>query len=127
VGRAVIVGYSMGGPVALLVWRRHPELVAGLVLEATGLQFSSTPLQRWAWRLLGLGGILLRWPTGRMILLRAGGALKDIPDELLAYRAWADGEFRRNDPLEVVEAGRALSRFDARPFAGSIDVPTASV
>jgi len=125
--KAVAVGYSMGGPVALELWRRHRELVAGLVLEATGLQFSSTPLQQTAWRMLGVGGVLLRWPTGRMVLFRLGGALREIPDELLAYRGWADGEFRRNDPLEVVEAGRALSRFDARPFARSVDVPTSVV
>src|SRR5215470_14844889 len=35
VQNAIIVGYSMGGPVAQLVWRRHPELVSGLVLAAT--------------------------------------------------------------------------------------------
>ena len=26
---AIVVGYSMGGPVAQLLWRRHPERVAG--------------------------------------------------------------------------------------------------
>ena len=25
-GPAIVVGYSMGGPVAQLLWRRHPEL-----------------------------------------------------------------------------------------------------
>src|SRR6266511_3671793 len=34
--KAVAVGYSMGGPVALELWRRHRELVAGLVLVTTG-------------------------------------------------------------------------------------------
>ena len=29
---AVVVGYSMGGPIAQLLWHRHPESVAGLVL-----------------------------------------------------------------------------------------------
>ncbi|MGH9183866.1 MAG: alpha/beta fold hydrolase [Acidimicrobiales bacterium] len=33
VGPAIVCGFSMGGPVALLVWDRHPERVAGLVLE----------------------------------------------------------------------------------------------
>jgi pimeloyl-ACP methyl ester carboxylesterase len=127
VDRAVLVGYSMGGPVALELWRRHPDLVSGLVLEATGLEFASTQLQQTAWRLLGATGVLLRWPTGRMILLRVGGGLEDLPGELLTFRGWADGEFRRNDPMEMVEAGRALSRFDARSYASTVDVPTAVV
>jgi pimeloyl-ACP methyl ester carboxylesterase len=33
--RLTVVGYSMGGMVAQLLWRRHPERVAGLVLCAT--------------------------------------------------------------------------------------------
>jgi pimeloyl-ACP methyl ester carboxylesterase len=101
--------------------------VAGLVLEATGMQFASTSLQRRAWRLLGAMGVLLRWPTGRMVLFRLGGSLDDVPPEILEFRGWADGEFRRNDPVEMVEAGRALSRFDARPYASEVDVPTAVV
>src|SRR5947207_2880577 len=39
---AVVAGYSMGGPIALMTARRHPELVAGLVLCATSLDFSSS-------------------------------------------------------------------------------------
>jgi pimeloyl-ACP methyl ester carboxylesterase len=62
-----------------------------------------------------------------MVLLRLGGGLEEVSGDLLSIRGWADGEFRRNDPLEMVEAGRALSRFDARPFAGRVDVPTAVV
>jgi 3-oxoadipate enol-lactonase len=126
--RAVVVGYSMGGPIALLTWRRHRDLVAGLVLEATGLRFDSTPLQRFAWRTLGLMGVLLRWPTGRIVLLRiGGGGIEDVPEELFRYGAWADGEFRRNDPAEMVEAGRALAHFNATSFASSVDVPIAVV
>lgn len=33
--RAMVVGLSMGGYVALELWRQHPELVAGLVLANT--------------------------------------------------------------------------------------------
>ncbi|HEY2427422.1 MAG TPA: alpha/beta fold hydrolase, partial [Acidimicrobiales bacterium] len=33
--RFIVVGYSLGGPVAQMVWRRHPERVQGLVLAAT--------------------------------------------------------------------------------------------
>jgi 3-oxoadipate enol-lactonase len=125
--RAIVVGYSLGGPVSMLLWRRHSDLVAGLVLEATAMEWSGTRRERLAWRTLGLIGFLLRWPTGRIVLLRAMGGVRDLPTGLLPYRAWADGEFRRNDPMEVAEAGRALAAFDARPFAPSIDVPTAVV
>jgi 3-oxoadipate enol-lactonase len=37
VAPALVVGYSMGGPVAQLLARRHPERVAGIVLCATAL------------------------------------------------------------------------------------------
>src|SRR5581483_4027387 len=37
--RVIPVGYSMGGPIAQLTWRRHPSRVAGLVLCATARNF----------------------------------------------------------------------------------------
>ena len=43
---ATFVGYSMGGPIAQLIWRRHPDRVAGLVLCATAADFTMTP-ERW--------------------------------------------------------------------------------
>ena len=46
VDRVIPVGYSMGGPVALLAARRHPDRVPGIVLCATSARFSdddSTP------------------------------------------------------------------------------------
>jgi pimeloyl-ACP methyl ester carboxylesterase len=125
--KAVVVGYSLGGPVASLLWRRHPELVAGLVLEATAMEWNFSWRERVVWRLMGLLGVMLRWPTGRIALLRMMGGLEDVPADLLSFRQWADGEFRRNDPMEMAEAGRALGHYDARSFAGSIDVPTAVV
>ena len=35
VGPVVAVGYSMGGPIALHLTRRHPDVVAGIVVQAT--------------------------------------------------------------------------------------------
>ena len=49
------VGYSMGGPVAQLVWRRHPERVTGLVLCATAPYFAGRRTERRM--LLGLSGL----------------------------------------------------------------------
>jgi 3-oxoadipate enol-lactonase len=39
VDRFIPVGYSMGGPIAQLVWRRHPTRVRGMVLCATAAVF----------------------------------------------------------------------------------------
>ena len=40
-GKVIAAGYSMGGPVAQLLRRRHPDKVAGLVLCATAPAFSA--------------------------------------------------------------------------------------
>ena len=45
-GPVIAVGYSMGGPVAQLLWRRHPELVSGLVLCATSYRFVNGARER---------------------------------------------------------------------------------
>lgn len=37
-GPVVLVGYSMGASICLLLWQRHRHLTAGLVLVATALQ-----------------------------------------------------------------------------------------
>ena len=47
--------------------------------------------------------------------------------ELEAHVPWMLAEMRRTDTRAVVEAGRALRDFDARPFASTIDVPAAMV
>src|SRR3954470_6124457 len=45
-GPAVVVGYSMGGPIAQLLALRHPDLVAGVVLSATARDFRGGPADR---------------------------------------------------------------------------------
>ena len=55
--RVIVAGYSMGGAVAMLMWKRRPDLVAGLVLSATALEWRSRPRERvlcahlscWTW------------------------------------------------------------------------------
>src|SRR5437016_3568619 len=47
-GPVIAVGYSMGGPVAMLLCRRHPELVHGMVLCATASHFAVTSLEQLA-------------------------------------------------------------------------------
>ena len=120
----VAVGYSMGGPITLLLWQRHRDLVKGMVLQATSLEFSGTRKERLSWRFIVP---MSRW-FGRPRLLR-WGIKRIIPrgHEMARYVPWLMGEMRRNDAWMIGEAATALSKFDARGFAHTVDVPTSFV
>ncbi len=55
VERFIPVGYSMGGPIAQLMWRRHPDNVVGLVLCATAPYFAGRREKRLG--MMGLTGL----------------------------------------------------------------------
>ncbi len=124
---SVVVGYSMGGSVGLLQWRRHPDTVAGLVLQSTGLQWRASTRERLLW--LGMATVEhgLRFGTPPGLTARYLRMATDQNPDLGTYVPWLRAEVRRSDPTAIAAAGRALSTFDARPFAGAIDVPTAVV
>jgi 3-oxoadipate enol-lactonase len=44
--RFIATGYSTGGLIAQLLWRRHPDLTSGLVLCASSRNFLGTPAER---------------------------------------------------------------------------------
>jgi pimeloyl-ACP methyl ester carboxylesterase len=126
-GPAVVVGYSMGGSVALLLWHRHASAVAGLVLEATALQWRSSPRDRLLWSGMAAAEYAFRLGSPRGLTERY---LRDAADQSPGVRpqaSWMKAEIRRGNPGDIAAAGRALSVFDARSFAGRIDVPTAVV
>ena len=54
--RLILIGYSMGGPISLHLWNRHRDLVAGIVVEATALEWRDSRRERLTWRTLGLLG-----------------------------------------------------------------------
>lgn len=123
---AIAVGYSMGGAVAQLLWRRHPERVRGLVLCATSRTFAASPTERVMFAALGGLSLASRATPGvvrRRVARQLIGGDADGP----STRAWAASEFQRSDATAVLGAGRALGRFDSRSWAGEIDVPTAVV
>jgi pimeloyl-ACP methyl ester carboxylesterase len=127
VDSAIAVGYSMGGPIAMLMAQRHPGLVSGLVLQATALEWSGTARERTRFKVSRLIGPitrrLIRPSTIRFIFSRH--IHKRHP--LRCHLGWMMSEWRRNDPLHMAEAGRAISRFDARPWVGGLGVPIAVV
>ncbi|MPZ70334.1 MAG: alpha/beta fold hydrolase [Actinobacteria bacterium] len=125
--RAIVVGYSMGGPIATLFAARHPEKAAGLVLEATALEWHESRFERARWRLMGVLSVMLRWQAGRLMLARIMGDTGEVSDVILEHRSWLEGEFRRSDPSDLADAGRALSRYDGRPQIAQVSCPIAVV
>ncbi|HXY28999.1 MAG TPA: alpha/beta hydrolase [Acidimicrobiales bacterium] len=121
----VPVGYSMGGPVAQLVWRRHPHRVAGLVLCATSTNFRP-PRAVFAFEAMTVANLFvritppaLRWHIAeRMIARRARSS---------EWMQWAWSEFRRSDLVKLIEAAQALVRYSADDWIGEVDVPTAVI
>jgi 3-oxoadipate enol-lactonase len=117
---ALVVGYSMGGAIAQLVARNHPDVVSGLVLSGTA-QHWQDPQTRRVWRAMGAMGLFLSLApraTWRMGFKRVG-----LPDN--QQTAWLQSEMMRHSASDLAEAGRELGRFDSRPWLGSVDVPTA--
>ena len=126
-GPVIAVGYSMGGPVAQLLWRRHPELVSGLVLCATSYRFVNGARERFIFSSMmatavgttRAGDLIARAPgMPRYVSRRAG----QRPTTL---RTWAAGEMRRHDVVKLMEAGQAIGSYNARRWIGEVDVPTA--
>lgn len=125
--QAVVAGYSMGGPITLLLARRHRARVAGVVLGATALTFNDTAAERWRWRGIFVLELLVRAGLGDRLLSRLARELTDADPMFERHESWIVGEFSRSHPRALADAGRELARFDARPWAGELGVPAVSV
>jgi 3-oxoadipate enol-lactonase len=125
VGRAVVVGYSMGGAVAQLVWRRHPESVRGLVLAATAARFKARYNDRLSF--LGLKGLarLARLTPSQVRTFLSNQLYLDRRRE--HWAPWAIEEAASHDWRMLLEAGGAIGSFRSAPWLGEVDVPTAVV
>jgi pimeloyl-ACP methyl ester carboxylesterase len=124
---AVLVGYSMGGSVALMMAERQPQTVSGMVLVSTALQYKSDFLERLQWTSVGLVEYVLRFGAPKGIVDRYLRRAAELSPDLDRFSGWIKGEVRRGDPTDIAAAGRSISAFDARGFAGDIRVPTAVV
>ena len=129
--RFVPVGYSMGGPVAQLVWRHHPERVEGLVLCATARNFRGTPYERLFFALTPLivATMAMRRPARAseaiartLTELPLGASLEDLD-----VPKWAFAEFRSTSPWTMVQAVSAIGQFSSHRWIHHVDVPTAVV
>jgi pimeloyl-ACP methyl ester carboxylesterase len=126
--RLVPVGYSMGGLVAQLVWRRHPSLVAGLVLCSTARNVSGAPWEQSVAMLMPGLVAAARWlpPVQALRADLVGSALLDTSCDP-ADREWALAEMRRTSLVDALSAMQAVAEFTSHAWIGSVDVPTAVV
>lgn len=125
VGPATVVGYSMGGTIALSLAQRHPGVVQALVLMAT---FESHPRVQHLLRVAGLT-IARGWerltgtgaPEVRFAYLLGTGAVDP------RHARWLWEETHRRDPDAAAQAAFALLRFDAGEWLSRLKVPTTVV
>ena len=127
IGRAVVVGYSMGGASAQVMWHRHPERVDGLVLCSTAARWQGHLGERVFFlmlRALNLG--LLSTAATRV---RAHGEMlpPHDPEAVAELREWCLAELRCTSPWALPVVLNALGGFDASGYIGGITVPTGMV
>ena len=121
-GPVTAVGYSMGGTIAELMARDHPDTVAALLCSATAPDWSEPHMRR-LWRAMaGLRLLLNVFPTGAWrAALRAGG----FGDNQTT--TWVASELSRGSSRDLAEAGRELGRYDGRPWLAGLDLPAAVI
>jgi pimeloyl-ACP methyl ester carboxylesterase len=126
--RLVAVGYSLGGMIAQLLWRRHPELTAGLVLCSTARNVSGTMWERVAALAMPSLVAAATWNPA-LYLMRAdivGASLIEGVADPIARR-WAEQQIRRTALLDALPALQAACQFTSHEWIGSVEVPTAVV
>jgi pimeloyl-ACP methyl ester carboxylesterase len=119
---ATVVGYSMGGAIAQLVAREHPDVASGVVLSGTAQHWQEAESKR-VWRTMGAFGLVLS--VAPRLSFGAGFKRAGLTDP--SSTAWALGEMMRHSARDVAEAGRELGRFDSRSWLSSVNVPAAVV
>jgi 3-oxoadipate enol-lactonase len=128
ISRFVAVGYSMGGMVAQLLYRRHPSLLSGLVLCATARNVLGSPAERLAALALPTWAAAIRWnpflqPMSAELL---GMALMGPVEDPAAARQ-ARAQLRRTSLGTAISAIQSVCEFSSHSWIGQVNVPTAVV
>jgi pimeloyl-ACP methyl ester carboxylesterase len=119
-GPAVLVGYSMGGPVTQLVCRDRPDLVVGLGQIATAAHIIPSRVSRLG---LSTGGRTLG------VALEASRSVERVvgsrvhhggPTSLAGHGRWLAGASNKRS---LTEAARELASFDSRSWVDDLDIP----
>ncbi len=121
-GRVIVVGYSLGGLVAQLFARRHPDMVRGLVLCATAHNFASAG-----------GGTAIRMLT-RAAQVAPEPLRRAVMMAVLAPRStdgrqgrWVMDQMAKHDTRAILQAATEAIAFDSTAWLGGVAAPSAVV
>jgi pimeloyl-ACP methyl ester carboxylesterase len=120
-GPVLCVGYSMGGLIAQLMAKRHPQDVAGAVLAATATELRESLMLQLVWMGMGAFQWWLRLAPRWSWYLVVNAVVRG--DEETTH--WVVGELRRGSAEDIAEAGREIGRFDSRPWLEDVRQPMA--
>lgn len=119
------VGYSMGGTVAQLVWKRHAHRVSGLVLAATSGHFVSDRKERVGFTVMaGIGALSRIVPSS---VRESISHRLYVSRKTMTWEPWAAKEASGHEWRLILEAGAALGLYDSREWLPQVDVPTAMI
>lgn len=125
IDQAIPVGYSMGGPVAQLVWRRHRDRVSGVVMCATAAHFVERPEQRLPFLgMTGLAALARLTPTQARAWISEQVYLQRKTEQ---WEPWAVAQAAAHEWRMILEAGSAIGAYSATEWIGTLDVPTSVV
>ena len=121
-GPVIVVGYSLGGLVAQLFARRHPELVSGLVLCATAHNFAESgggPVTR----LMSRAALLVPEAIRRALMMavlapRSGGG---------GQATWVMEQVGKHNTRSILQAAAQATAFDSSDWLGTLAKPSAVV
>lgn len=118
-GPVFCVGYSMGGLIAQLMAKRHPQEVSGAILAATASELRESLLLQLVWAGMGAFQWWLRLAPRWTWQIAVNAVVQG--DE--ATTEWAVGELRRGAAWDIAEAGRDMGRFDSRAWLEDVRQP----
>ncbi len=123
--RAVVVGYSMGGASAQVLWHRHPGRVAGLVLCSTAARWKGHVGERVFFSMLQVANVGLISLAADKVRVHAETRPQPADDAAAAgLRAWCMSELRSTSLWSVPVVMAELGTFDSTAWIKGVDVPT---
>ena len=126
--RFAAVGYSMGGIVAQVLYRRHASLLSGLVLCSTASNARGSPAEQLAALAVPAMAAALRWnPMLHLMGAELFGMALLGPVDDPATARWARAQLSRTTLATTISATHAVCRFTSDSWLSQVDVPTAVV